>query len=60
MLKIAAILLVGAVTGYFYGFTDAQSHKENVFTRIVYTIGGNSRGRGGVDADRQMDSLEKR
>jgi hypothetical protein len=60
MLKFAALLLVGAVSGYFYGFSDAKSHKENVFTRVEQTIGGSSRGRVGVDADRQMDSLEKR
>ena len=28
--------------------------------RTVHKIGGDSRGRVGTDADRQMDSLEKR
>ena len=60
MLKFIMIVLVGVTIGYFLGFEDAQKYSENVFTRVVHRVGGDSRGRVGNDTDRQMDSLEKR
>ena len=60
MLKFIAIVLVSLGSGYYLGFQDAQAHRDNIFVRAVHQVGGSSRGRVGVDADRQLDSLEKR
>ena len=60
MLKFIVIVLVSLASGYYLGFQDAQTHRDNAFVRAVHSIGGSSRGRVGVDADKQLDSLEKR
>jgi hypothetical protein len=60
MFKFLFIVIVSTSAGYYLGFQDAQKYTENVFVRTVHKIGGDSRGRVGADADRQMDSLEKR
>jgi len=60
MFKFLFTVIVCVSAGYYLGFQDAQKYSENVFVRTVHKIGGDSRGRVGADADRQMDSLEKR
>ena len=60
MFKFALALVVGISIGYFYGFDDAKKHDENVVTRVVAQVGGNSRGKYNNDVDKQMETLEKR
>jgi hypothetical protein len=60
MFKFVFVLVVGISIGYFYGFDDAKKHDENVVTRVVAQVGGNSRGKYHHDIDKQMDNLEKR
>lgn len=60
MFKFLFIIVISLSAGYYFGFEDAQKYSENIFVRTVHKIGGDSRRRVGADADRQMDSLEKR
>ena len=60
MMKFVIALVVGISIGYFYGFDDAKKHDDNVVTRVVGRVGGNSRGKYNNDVDKQMDNLEKR
>ena len=60
MLKTIVILLVGLSIGYWYGFSDAQVHKDNLAVRVVHSIGGENRNKVRNDTDRQMDSVEAR
>ena len=59
MKKLLLVLAFGLTAGYFYGFSDAQDHRLNVFTRIVRQIGGNNRGRYNNDVDARMERLER-
>jgi len=60
MFKLFLVVAFSVGAGYYLGFEDAQKYSENIFVRTVHKIGGDSRGRVGADADRQLDSLEKR
>ena len=60
MFKLVFVLVVGISIGYFYGFDDAKKHDDNVVTRVVDRVGGNSRGKYNNDVDKQMETLEKR
>jgi hypothetical protein len=59
MKKIIICLLIGIVCGYFYGFSDAKSHRKNVVSRVVARVGGSTRGKYGNDIDRRMDAAER-
>ena len=59
MNKILLALVVGLTAGYFYGFSDAKTHRLNLFTRVVNQIGGGNRGRYNNDVDARMERLER-
>ena len=60
MFKFVIALVVGISIGYFYGFDDAKKHDDNVVTRVVDRVGGDSRGKYNNDIDKQMEQAEKR
>ena len=59
MRKAILILAVGAATGYYWGFNDAQIHKDDIVTRMVRRAGGTTRGEVANDADGMMKKVEQ-
>ena len=60
MKQLVLALIVGIVIGYFYGFADAKSHRDNVVRRIVSTVGGSNRSKLSNDVDARVDAAERR
>ncbi len=60
MRKGILIIAIGIGLGYWFGFKDAQTHREDVVTRIVHRVGGSNREnfRTG-DVDSRMERLER-
>lgn len=54
-----ALFLLGIVVGYFYGFTDAKSHRDNVVRRVVSTVGGSNRSKLSNDIDAKVEAAER-
>jgi hypothetical protein len=59
MKQIVFALIVGIVIGYFYGFADAKSHRDNVVRRIVSTVGGSNRSKLSNDVDAKVEAMER-
>ncbi|HXY30832.1 MAG TPA: hypothetical protein VEI06_08975 [Gemmatimonadaceae bacterium] len=59
MFRTAILIIVGVTIGYFYGFSDAQSHTDNLAVRVVNDIGGKNRASVRTDVDTKMDSVER-
>jgi hypothetical protein len=55
MKKMLFVLVIGVAAGYFVGFDDAKSHKNNVVTRLVHRVGGSNRSRFDNDLDRKAE-----
>jgi hypothetical protein len=51
-----ALFLLGIVVGYFYGFSDAKSHRDNVVRRVVSTVGGSNRSKLSNDVDARYET----
>jgi hypothetical protein len=60
MKKLVLLFIVGLVVGYFYGFQDAKSHRDNVVRRVVATVGGSNRGKLSNDVDAKVEAAERR
>jgi hypothetical protein len=60
MKKALFLMALGGAIGYFAGFGDAQTHKENVVQRAVARVGKSTRDRSPNDVDAQMERLEKK
>jgi hypothetical protein len=60
MKQLVLALIVGIVIGYFYGFADAKSHRDNVVRRIVSTVGGSNRSKLSNDVDARVEAAERR
>ena len=58
MRKVILLVAIGVALGYWWGWTDAQVHDEDVVTRLVNRAGGKTRASLKNDADQTMDSLE--
>jgi hypothetical protein len=56
MIRIVFFLLVGGILGYFAGFNDAKSHKENVLARVVSRYA--SPDKLSADVDKKMQQVE--
>ena len=54
-----ALFLLGIVVGYFYGFSDAKSHRDNVVRRVVSTVGGSNRSKLSNDVDARYEATER-
>jgi hypothetical protein len=59
MKQLVVALIIGIVIGYFYGFADAKSHRENVVRRVVSTVGGSNRAKLSNDIDARVEAAEK-
>jgi hypothetical protein len=59
MKKLVLLFIVGLVAGYFYGFQDAKSHRDNVVRRVVATVGGSNRGKLSNDVDAKVEAAER-
>jgi hypothetical protein len=59
MKQLVLALIVGIVIGYFYGFADAKSHRDNVVRRIVSTVGGSNRSKLSNDVDAKVEAVER-
>ncbi|MGQ0712457.1 MAG: hypothetical protein ACT4PJ_01865 [Gemmatimonadaceae bacterium] len=59
MKRLVALFIAGIIVGYFYGFADAKTHRDNVVRRVVATVGGSNRDRVSGDVDARMEALEK-
>jgi hypothetical protein len=60
MKQFVVALIIGVVIGYFYGFADAKSHRDNVVRRVVSTVGGSNRAKLSNDMDAKMEAAERR
>lgn len=58
MRKVLVLLALGIALGYWLGWTDAQTHQEDLVTRLVNQAGGGARASLKGNADQTMDSLE--
>ncbi len=59
MRKVILLIAIGIGIGYWYGFTDARAHREDVVTRIVHRVGGSNRENFKTnDVDTRMERLE--
>ena len=59
MKRFVALFLLGIVIGYFYGFSDAKSHRDNVVCRVVSTVGGSNRSKFSNDVDAKVEAAER-
>ncbi|MBI2796589.1 MAG: hypothetical protein HYX65_07805 [Gemmatimonadetes bacterium] len=59
MLRFIFALILGCGAGYFVGWQDAQSHKQNIVERLVERAGGSTRGKIGTNPDSLMKDAEK-
>ena len=60
MKRFVALFLLGIVIGYFYGFSDAKSHRDNVVRRVVSTVGGSNRSKFSNVVDAKVEAAERR
>jgi hypothetical protein len=59
MKRFVALFLLGIMIGYFYGFSDAKSHRDNVVRRVVSTVGGSNRSKFNNDMDAKVEAAER-
>ena len=59
MKRFVALFILGIVIGYFYGFSDAKSHRDNVVRRVVSTVGGSNRSKFSNDMDAKVEAAER-
>lgn len=59
MKKLVVLFIAGITIGYFYGFQDAKSHRDNVVRRVVGTVGGSNRDKLSNDMDAKMERAER-
>lgn len=59
MKRFVALFILGIVIGYFYGFSDAKSHRDNVVRRVVSTVGGSNRSKFSNDMDAKAEAAER-
>jgi hypothetical protein len=59
MKKLVVLFVAGIVVGYFYGFQDAKSHRDNVVRRVVATVGGSNRSKLSNDVDAKVEAAER-
>ncbi len=59
MKKLVVLFIAGIVVGYFYGFADAKSHRDNVVRRVVATVGGSNRSKLSNDVDAKVEAAER-
>jgi hypothetical protein len=59
MRKALVLLAIGVALGYTWGWRDAHINENDVVSRIVSQVGGNTRGELRNDPDRMLDSLSR-
>jgi hypothetical protein len=59
MKKLVLLFIAGITIGYFYGFQDAKSHRDNVVRRVVSSVGGSNRDKLNNDMDAKMERAER-
>ncbi|HET7585617.1 MAG TPA: hypothetical protein VFK13_11955 [Gemmatimonadaceae bacterium] len=57
MMKTILLILLCLCLGYFVGFSDGRTHKENAVTRLVNRVGGSHRAAMSNDVDGEYDSI---
>ena len=50
-MKYVILVIACVAAGYFAGWQDAQTHKQNVVERLVGRAGGAARGKYGTNVD---------
>ena len=58
MIKVAATLLIGAALGYWFGFSDAKQHSENMVARAVTHVADWQREKVSNDIDKRTEGME--
>jgi hypothetical protein len=59
MRKALVLLAIGVALGYTWGWRDAHINENDVVSRIVSQVSGNTRGELRNDPDRMLDSLSR-
>lgn len=60
MKKALLLLVIGVAVGYWLGFQDAQTNRDNIVVRIVQGTGGSNRANfRGMNVDKKLDSLSR-
>jgi hypothetical protein len=59
MKKFLICFVLGLACGYFFGFKDARSHRENIIARVVDRVGGSNRENYKNDIDKRLERLEQ-
>lgn len=61
MRKTLLLLAVGVAFGYWLGFRDAQMNEQDIVSRIVSGVGGETRAsiRNSNNTDRLLDSVSR-
>ena len=59
MLRVLFIFAVGMSLGYWVGFKDARTHRQDVVARTVARVGGHTRQDVSGDMDKKMERLEQ-
>jgi hypothetical protein len=59
MKKFLLLFVIGLACGYWLGFKDARTHKENIIARMVDRVGGSNRENYKNDIDKRLERLEQ-
>jgi hypothetical protein len=59
MRKALVLLAIGVALGYTWGWRDAHVNENDIVSRIVSQVGGNTRGELRNDPDHMLDSLSR-
>ena len=60
MYKFLFALVIGLAAGYFVGFKDARRNQENIVTRRVARVGGDTRDRVKTDFEKTEQEAARR
>jgi hypothetical protein len=59
MVRIIMAIVIGIAIGYFVGFKDAQTNRQNFVERVISKTGGGLKGNIGTSADEQMEKVSR-
>ena len=57
MIRVIFIFAVGIALGYWVGFKDARTHRQDIVARTVGRVGGKTRADVSGDVDRKTQSV---
>lgn len=59
MMRVIFIFAFGLSVGYWVGFKDAKTHRDDIVVRMVNRAGGQTRNDVRTDVDGQMTKVEQ-